>query len=235
MDHCRRSAPTIWLCGSRVNAVGTTAQAIRSADAGFIIAGGVESMTRAPYVLDKASAPFDRQQMIEDTTIGWRFVNRFDPRSRRLLENGTFPLCALQTFMQAAEARPQLKVREGAKRPAGCSPCVQDSGCRCVRNLGGIRVFRHRRSNRTGAYAQAGPSRRRAYARIPIAREVSAGASRLSITRTGTPKRESSSAAVRPIAPAPTIRMGSVVIAAPGIRWEFERIGIFDADHHINE
>ncbi|RZL55003.1 MAG: acetyl-CoA C-acyltransferase, partial [Sphingomonas sp.] len=51
------------------------AQAIRSGDAELVIAGGVESMTRAPYVLGKAATAFDRAQKIEDTTLGWRFVN----------------------------------------------------------------------------------------------------------------------------------------------------------------
>jgi acetyl-CoA acyltransferase len=63
------------LCGSGLNAVGIAAQAIRSGDANLIIAGGVESMTRAPYVLGKAGSPFDRGQKIEDTTLGWRFIN----------------------------------------------------------------------------------------------------------------------------------------------------------------
>ncbi|HEX7742422.1 MAG TPA: acetyl-CoA C-acyltransferase, partial [Sphingobium sp.] len=63
------------LCGSGLNAIGMAAQAIRSGDADFIIAGGVESMSRAPYVLGKAGGAFDRNQMIEDTTLGWRFVN----------------------------------------------------------------------------------------------------------------------------------------------------------------
>jgi len=63
------------LCGSGLNAVGIAAQAIRSGDAGLMIAGGVEQMTRAPYVLGKAAGSFDRAQKIEDTTLGWRFVN----------------------------------------------------------------------------------------------------------------------------------------------------------------
>lgn len=63
------------LCGSGLNAVGIAAQAIRSGDAGLIIAGGVESMTRAPYVLGKAMSAFDRGQRLEDTTLGWRFIN----------------------------------------------------------------------------------------------------------------------------------------------------------------
>jgi acetyl-CoA C-acetyltransferase len=63
------------LCGSGLNAVGIAAQAIRSGDAELIIAGGVESMTRAPYVMGKANSAFDRVQKLEDTTLGWRFVN----------------------------------------------------------------------------------------------------------------------------------------------------------------
>ncbi|MET0363563.1 MAG: 3-oxoadipyl-CoA thiolase [Sphingobium sp.] len=63
------------LCGSGLNAVGIAAQAIRSGDADLLIAGGVESMTRAPYVLGKAGSAFGRDQKIEDTTLGWRFIN----------------------------------------------------------------------------------------------------------------------------------------------------------------
>ncbi len=63
------------LCGSGLDAVGLAARAIRSGDAQLVIAGGVESMSRAPYVMGKADAPFARGQKIEDTTIGWRFVN----------------------------------------------------------------------------------------------------------------------------------------------------------------
>lgn len=63
------------LCASGLNAVGIAAQAIRSGDAELMIAGGVESMTRAPYVMGKAGSAFDRTQKIEDTTLGWRFIN----------------------------------------------------------------------------------------------------------------------------------------------------------------
>ncbi|MBB4614046.1 3-oxoadipyl-CoA thiolase [Novosphingobium taihuense] len=63
------------LCGSGMNAVGSAAQAIRGGDAQFLIAGGAESMTRAPYVLGKAGSAFGRDQKIEDTTLGWRFIN----------------------------------------------------------------------------------------------------------------------------------------------------------------
>ncbi|HZU64321.1 MAG TPA: 3-oxoadipyl-CoA thiolase [Novosphingobium sp.] len=63
------------LCGSGLNALGLAAQAIRSGDADFLIAGGAESMTRAPFVMGKAASAFARDQKLEDTTMGWRFVN----------------------------------------------------------------------------------------------------------------------------------------------------------------
>jgi len=63
------------LCGSSLDAVGIAARAIKSGEAQLIIAGGVESMTRAPFVMGKADSAFSRNAKIEDTTIGWRFVN----------------------------------------------------------------------------------------------------------------------------------------------------------------
>ncbi|MDP9650229.1 3-oxoadipyl-CoA thiolase [Paraburkholderia caledonica] len=63
------------LCGSGMDAVGTAARAIKAGEAQLMIAGGVESMTRAPFVMGKAASAFARQAEIHDTTIGWRFVN----------------------------------------------------------------------------------------------------------------------------------------------------------------
>jgi 3-oxoadipyl-CoA thiolase len=63
------------LCGSSLDAVGIAARAIKADEANLIIAGGVESMTRAPFVMGKADSAFSRAAKIEDTTIGWRFVN----------------------------------------------------------------------------------------------------------------------------------------------------------------
>ncbi len=63
------------LCGSGLDAVGTAARAIRAGEAELIVAGGVESMSRAPFVMGKAEQPFARTAEIFDTTIGWRFVN----------------------------------------------------------------------------------------------------------------------------------------------------------------
>ncbi|SAL69421.1 3-oxoadipyl-CoA thiolase [Caballeronia humi] len=63
------------LCGSGMDAIGIAARAIKSGEASFLIAGGVESMSRAPFVQGKATSAFSRQADIYDTTIGWRFVN----------------------------------------------------------------------------------------------------------------------------------------------------------------
>jgi 3-oxoadipyl-CoA thiolase len=64
------------LCGSGMDAIGIAARAIRSGEAGLVIAGGVESMSRAPFVMPKAESAFSRNAEIYETTIGWRFVNR---------------------------------------------------------------------------------------------------------------------------------------------------------------
>ena len=64
------------LCGSGMDAVGTAARAIKSGETSFMLAGGVESMSRAPFVMGKATSAFSRDAEIYDTTIGWRFVNK---------------------------------------------------------------------------------------------------------------------------------------------------------------
>jgi len=64
------------LCGSGLDAVGSAARAIRAGEAELMIAGGVESMSRAPFVMPKADTAFSRNNAVHDTTIGWRFVNR---------------------------------------------------------------------------------------------------------------------------------------------------------------
>jgi acetyl-CoA C-acetyltransferase len=63
------------LCGSGLDAVGTAARAIRAGEAQLLVAGGVESMSRAPFVMPKATSAFTRDNAVYDTTIGWRFVN----------------------------------------------------------------------------------------------------------------------------------------------------------------
>jgi len=64
------------LCGSGMDAVGTAARAIKSGEAQLMVAGGVESMSRAPFVLPKAETAFSRSSAVYDTTIGWRFINK---------------------------------------------------------------------------------------------------------------------------------------------------------------
>jgi 3-oxoadipyl-CoA thiolase len=76
------------LCGSGMDAVGTAARAIACGEADFIIAGGVESMSRAPFVMGKAEAAYQRSAEIHDTTLGWRFVN---PRFRGLYGTDSMP------------------------------------------------------------------------------------------------------------------------------------------------
>lgn len=64
------------LCGSGLDALGSAARVIRSGEAGLMIAGGVESMSRAPFVMPKAESAFSRSNAVYDTTIGWRFINK---------------------------------------------------------------------------------------------------------------------------------------------------------------
>src|SRR5207344_1549838 len=63
------------LCGSGLEAAGHAARAVKLGEADMMIAGGVEGMTRSPYVMGKAEGPFDRSMKLEDTVLGWRFIN----------------------------------------------------------------------------------------------------------------------------------------------------------------
>jgi acetyl-CoA acyltransferase len=76
------------LCGSSMDAVASAARAIKSGEADLIIAGGVESMSRAPFVVSKADTAFSRSMRLEDTTIGWRFVN---PRMKEMYGTDSMP------------------------------------------------------------------------------------------------------------------------------------------------
>jgi acetyl-CoA acetyltransferase len=75
LPHTVPGATVNRLCASGLEAVGQAARAIRSGEADLLIAGGVESMTRAPFVIGKADLAFSRGIKLEDTTLGWRFVN----------------------------------------------------------------------------------------------------------------------------------------------------------------
>lgn len=79
------------LCGSSLDAIAIAARAIKAGEANLIIAGGVESMSRAPFVMGKADSAYSRSQKIEDTTMGWRFVN---PKLKELYGVDTMPQTA---------------------------------------------------------------------------------------------------------------------------------------------
>ncbi|RSN95089.1 3-oxoadipyl-CoA thiolase [Acinetobacter pittii] len=79
------------LCGSSLDAIAIAARAIKAGEANLIIAGGVESMSRAPYVMGKSDNAFGRNQKIEDTTMGWRFIN---PKLKELYGVDTMPQTA---------------------------------------------------------------------------------------------------------------------------------------------
>ncbi len=79
------------LCGSSLDAIAIAARAIKAGEANLVIAGGVESMSRAPYVMGKSESVFGRSQKIEDTTMGWRFIN---PKLKELYGVDTMPQTA---------------------------------------------------------------------------------------------------------------------------------------------
>ncbi|OTG85470.1 3-oxoadipyl-CoA thiolase [Acinetobacter sp. ANC 4558] len=79
------------LCGSSLDAIAIAARAIKAGEADLIIAGGVESMSRAPYVMGKSDSAYGRSQKIEDTTMGWRFIN---PKLKELYGVDTMPQTA---------------------------------------------------------------------------------------------------------------------------------------------
>ena len=106
------------LCGSGLDAVGSAARAIRSGEADFLIAGGVESMSRAPFVMPKAQTAFSRDNAVYDTTIGWRFVN---PRMKALHGVDSMPETAEHVarefgIQRAAQDRWALRSQERALR-----------------------------------------------------------------------------------------------------------------------
>ncbi len=90
------------LCGSGMDAVGQAARAIKAGEAELMLAGGVESMSRAPFVLAKADSAFSRQAAIYDTTIGWRFAN---PRMKALYDTHSMPQTADNVAAEFAISR----------------------------------------------------------------------------------------------------------------------------------
>ena len=99
------------LCGSGLDALGSAARAIRCGEAQFVIAGGVESMSRAPFVMPKAESAFSRSNAVHDTTIGWRFVN---PRMKAMYGVDSMPETAehvAQQFGIGREAQDAMALR----------------------------------------------------------------------------------------------------------------------------
>ena len=90
------------LCGSGMDAVGLAARAIKSGETHLMLAGGVESMSRAPFVLAKADSAFSRQAAIYDTTIGWRFAN---PKMKALYDTHSMPQTADNVAQEFAISR----------------------------------------------------------------------------------------------------------------------------------
>jgi 3-oxoadipyl-CoA thiolase len=106
------------LCGSGMDAVAMAARVIRGSEADMLIAGGSESMSRAPFVMAKASSAFDRNAEMYDTTIGWRFVN---PKMRDAYGDDTMPSTAenvAREFQVAREDQDAFAVRSQAKAAA---------------------------------------------------------------------------------------------------------------------
>ncbi len=106
------------LCGSGLDAVAMAARAIRGGDADLILAGGSESMSRAPFVMPKATSAFDRNAEIYDTTIGWRFVN---PKLRDQYGDDTMPSTAenvAEEFQISREDQDAFAMRSQEKTAA---------------------------------------------------------------------------------------------------------------------
>ena len=106
------------LCGSGMDAAGTAARAIRTGEAELVIAGGVESMSRAPFVMPKADTAFSRSNAVYDTTIGWRFVN---PRIQTAYGTESMPETAenvARDYGIAREAQDEFALRSQARTVA---------------------------------------------------------------------------------------------------------------------
>jgi acetyl-CoA acyltransferase len=97
------------LCGSGLSSIIDAARYIQLGEASLMLAGGVEHMTRGPYVFSKSSSPFDRNQKMYDTTFGWRFVN---PKVRRILmrEQDDIVACRWKLHMESSRWAKQLKI-----------------------------------------------------------------------------------------------------------------------------
>ena len=126
------------LCGSGMDAIGTAARAVQNGEADFVIAGGAESMSRAPFVMGKAESAFQRSTEVYDTTIGWRFVN---PRMRELYGVDSMPETgenvardyavergAQDAFAWRSQMRTERAVKDGFLTEEIVAVAVRDKG-----------------------------------------------------------------------------------------------------------
>ena len=121
------------LCGSSLDAIGVAARAIKSGETQLMIAGGVESMSRAPFVMGKAESAFSRSMQMEDTTIGWRFIN---PQMKALFGVHSMPETAENVADEFAISRADQDaaklrgvVRADGSVTAGNASGVNDGAC----------------------------------------------------------------------------------------------------------
>ena len=134
------------LCGSGMDAVGSAARAIASGDCGLMLAGGVESMTRAPFVMGKAETAFARSAAIYDTTIGWRFPN---PLMRQLYGTDAMPETAENVADDYAISRADQDVfafhsqRKAAQAQADGILAQEIVGVRIAQKKGEPLLFEH--------------------------------------------------------------------------------------------
>ena len=115
------------LCGSSLDAIAIASRAVRSGDADLVLAGGVESMSRAPFVIPKATSAFSRSTEIHDTTIGWRFVN---PAMREQFGTDSMPETADNVAAEFGIAREDqdafaLRSQERTAKAIGIGPAGQ--------------------------------------------------------------------------------------------------------------
>ena len=110
------------LCASGLEAVGQAARAIAGGDAEFVIAGGVESMSRAPFVMPKAEAAFTREQKLEDSTLGWHCINP------------VMQVAVRRRFDDANRGQPRSRTRHYTRLPGRI--CIAQPAAHCARTGG---------------------------------------------------------------------------------------------------
>jgi acetyl-CoA acetyltransferase len=167
------------LCGSGMDAVAMAARVIRGSEADLMIAGGSESMSRAPFVMAKATSAFDRNAEIYDTTIGWRFVN---PKMKQAFGDDTMPSTAENVAMEfqvSREDQDSFAVRSQAE--AAAAQAMAASPPRSSRSRFHNAGRSHRRRRRTSARNQRRGAGE-AEADRPVDGTVIAGNARASMT-----------------------------------------------------